>query len=303
MDDAYDETRTVEYNLAVEHELNQKPGKLAPLVGSQKGYQDKGAQLIDRFGHLDLQEKQTRNEDTNNTDVDVTRRFIKKPKSADVAPLIDRDDMKQTKVDLGSPIAASTGLAVRRYHDKQWLKGYFGNGWTGEDGDTAVPFDASNIIDPGGNFSKAGLLALREAMNLGDVDTEDEEPIMLIDPQSETGLLNISEYVDADFNESRPLVRGEIKPWLGFRFVKANLKSRKAFGEAVDLLIPEANHIALPVFVPSGMHRGVWTEFFGKITERDDKKFSKQIYAEACSAAVRVDEAKCFQYVVDHTPA
>ena len=300
-DDAYDETRTVEYNLAVEHELNQTPGKLSPLVGSVKGYQDKGAQLIDRFGHLDLEEKQNRNEDTNNTDVDVTRRFIKKPKSADVAPLIDRDDMKQTKVDLGSPIAASTGLAVRRYHDKQWLKGFFGNGWTGEDGDTAVPFDSNNIIDPGTGLTKAALLSLREAMNLGDVDTESEEPIVLLDPQSETDLLNITEYASADYNELRPLVRGEIKPWLGLRFVRANLKSRKAFGDMVDLLVPSANHIALPAFVPSGLHRGAWTEFWGRITERDDKKFSKQIYAEACSAVVRVDEAKCFQLVIDHS--
>ncbi|MEO9625868.1 MAG: phage capsid protein [Qipengyuania citrea] len=302
-DEAYDEVRTVEYRLAVEHELNQKPGKLYPLAGDSAGYQDKGAQLIDRFGHLDLEEKQTRNEDTNNTDVSVERRFIKKPKSADVAPLIDRDDQKATKVDLGSPIAASTGLAVRRYHDKQWIKGYFGNGWTGEDGDTAVPFDSNNIIDLGGNFTKAGLLAIREAMNLGDVDTEAEMPIMLIDPQSETKLLQIEEYVNKDYTADGrpPLMMGEIKDWLGFRFVKANLKSRKAFGDTVDLLVPAANHIALPVFVPSGLHRGIWTEFWGKITERNDKKHSTQIYAEACSAVVRTDEAKCFQYVVDHS--
>lgn len=300
-DDGYDEVRTVEYNLAVEHELNQTPGKLSPLHGSTDGYQDKGAQLIDRFGHLDLEEKQARNEDTNNTDVNVERRFIKKPKSADVAPLIDRDDQKQTKVDLNSPIAKSTGLAVRRYHDKQWLKGYFGNGWTGEDGDIAVPFDANNIVDLGAGFTKAALLKLREQMNLGDVDTESEEPVILLDPESETDLLSITEYVDADFNETRPLVRGEIKPWLGFRFVRANLKSRKAFGDAVDLLVPAPNHIALPAFVPSGLHRGVWTEFWGKISERNDKKHSTQIYAEACSAVVRVDEAKTYQLVIDHS--
>ncbi len=300
-DDAYDEVRTVEYNLAVEHELNQTPGKLSPLVGDSKGYTDKGAQLIDRFGHIDLEEKTTRNGDTNNTDVDVTRRFIKKPKSANVAPLIDRDDMKQTKVDLKSPIAVSTGLGTRRYHDKQWVRGYYGNGWTGEDGDVAVPFDSNNIIDLGGGFTKAALLKLREDMNLGDVDTEAEEPIVLLDPQSETGLFNIQEYIDADFNESRPMVRGEVKPWLGFRFVRANLKSRKAFGNAVDLMIPAANHIALPAFVPSGLHRGAWTEFWGKIEELPNKQYSTQIYAEACSAVVRTDEAKCYQLVIDHS--
>lgn len=300
-DDAYDEVRTVEYNLAVEHELNQMPGLLVPLVGSSKPYQDKGAQLIDRFGHINLSEKTTRNGDTNNTDVDVTRRFIKKPKTSNVAPLIDRDDMKQTKVDLNSPIAKSTGLAVRRYHDDQTLAGYFGNGWTGEDGDTAVPFDSNNIVDLGAGISKAALLELREKMLVNDVDLAAETPVVLLDPLTETQLFGIDEYVNADYNDSRPLVQGEIKPWLGFRFVRCNLTSSGGYPNGSSLVVPSTDHVALPAFVPSGLHRGVWTEFWGKITERDDKQFSTQIYAEACSAVVRVDEKKCYQLVVDHS--
>ena len=300
-DDAYDEVRTVEYNLAVGHELNQTPGKLYPLAGDSKPYTDKGAQLIDRFGHLNLEEKTTRNGDTNNTDVDVTRRFIKKPKSANVAPLIDRDDSKQTKVDLKSPIAMSTALATRRYHDDKFLAGFFGDGWTGEDGDTAVPFDSNNIIDQGAGFTKAALLELREKMLLNDIDLDAEMPIVLLDPLSETELFGISEYINSDFNDGHPLVRGEVKPWLGFRFIRANLTSSGGYPVGSGLVVPAANHVALPAFVPSGLHRGVWTEFWGKITERDDKQFSTQIYAEACSAVVRTDEAKCFQLVVDHS--
>ncbi len=300
-DDAYDEVRTVEYNLAVEHELNQVPGKLYPLVGSSKPYSDKGAQLIDRFGHLNLEEKTTRNGDTNNTDVDVTRRFIKKPKSSNVAPLIDRDDMKQTKVDLKSPIAMSTALATRRYHDDQMLSGYFGNAWTGEDGDTAVPFDSNNIVDQGAGFTKAALLELREKMLLNDLDLDSEMPVVLLDPLSETELFGITEYVNSDYNDDHPLVRGEIKPWLGFRFIRANLTSSGGFPKGSSLVVPAANHVALPAFVPSGLHRGIWTEFWGKVEERSDKQYSTQIYAEACSAVVRTDEAKCFQLVVDHS--
>jgi hypothetical protein len=301
-DDNFEETRTVEYQLAVEYELNQVPGKLYPLAGSSGTYSDKGAQLIDRFGDLDLEEKQNRNEDTNNTDIDVTRRFIKKPKSADVAPLIDRDDMKATKLDLKSPVAVQTGKAVRRYHDDKFLQGYFGNAWTGEDGDTAVPFDTNNIVAAGGTgLTKAKLLELREMMNLNDVDTEAEMPVILLDPISETDLLNISEYVNSDFQDGHPLVRGEIKPWLGFRFVKANLTSARGYPVGSELVVPAANQVALPAFVPSGLHRGIWTEFFGRVSERNDKKHSWQIYAEACSAVVRVDEKKCYQLVVDHS--
>jgi hypothetical protein len=294
-------TRTTSFQLAVEYELNQTPGKLSVLVGSSAGYSDKSVEIVDRFGDLFLEQKNGRNEDTNLTDISSTRRWIKKPKSADIAVLLDRDDVKSTRVDIKSPIAVQAGVGTRRYHDDQWLVGYFGNAWTGETGDTAIPFKAANIVAHGNaGFTKAKLLAVREKMNLNDVDIEAEMPIMLLDPQSETELLGIQEYVNTDYNPGHTLSRGEIKPWLGFRFVRTNLTSTRAYKNGAPLVVPEANAVALPVFVPSGLHRGVWTEFYGDIGTRRDKKLSEQVYAEACSAIARVNEDKCYQVVVKH---
>lgn len=296
--------RTNEFTLAVDFELQQVPGKLPPLVGSTAPYVGKGAQLVDRFGDINLEEKQTRNEDTNTQDPDVTRRWIKKPKSADAATLLDRDDAKTTKVGLQSPIATQMGKGVRRYHDVQWLKGYWGDAWIGEDNaDSAVPFDSGNIIPINASgFTKAKLLLLREAMKLADNDMEQEMPIVLLDVKSESDLLQIEEYVKRDFTPDYPLVRGEIKPWLGFRFVCINLTSTSAYLAGATLSIPGTDQVHLPAFFPSGLHRGVWTEFFGDIGPRRDKKLSEQIYAEACSAVVRLDEAKCYAIGVDHSP-
>jgi hypothetical protein len=294
-------TRTTSFQLAVEYELNQMPGKLSVLPATSAGYSDKSVEIVDRFGDLFLETKNGRNEDTNETDISSSRRWIKKPKSADIAVLIDRDDVKSTRVDIKSPIAVQAGVATRRYHDDQMLAGYFGNAWTGETGDTAIPFKAANIIAHGNTgFTKAKVLAVREKMNLNDVDMEAEMPVWLLDPQSETELLQIEEYVDSDFQDGHPLVRGEIKPWLGFRFVRANLTSTRAYKNGAPLVVPEAGAVALPVFVPSGLHRGVWTEFYGDIGTRRDKKMSEQVYAEACSAVVRVNEDKCYQVVVKH---
>lgn len=295
-------TRTESYQLSTEYELNAKPGLLSPLVGDQDTFSDKAVEITDRFGDLYLEDKNNRNEDTNHTDIDHSRRWIKKPKSADNAVLLDRDDVKATRVDIKSPIAVQTGKGVRRYHDDKWLEGYFGNAWTGEHGDTAVPFKPANII-PHGNtgFTKAKLLLLREMMNLNDVDTEAEMPIILIDPRSETELLQVSEYINSDFQDGHPLVRGEIKPWIGFRFVRANLTSTRAYKRGSALVVPEANAVALPAFVPSGLFRGVWEEFFGSIDQLPGKKFSWQVYAEACSAVTRVHEDKCYQIVVKHS--
>lgn len=296
--------RTNEFTLAVDFELNQKPGKLPPLCGSSAPYVGKGAQLVDRFGDMNLEEKQNRNEDTNITDPDVTRRWIKKPKSADAATLLDRDDQKATKVGLQSPIAQQIARGVRRYHDDQFLVGYWGDAWIGEDNaETAVPFDTGNIIPINASgFTKAKLHLLREAMGLADNDLEEEMPVILLDVKSESDLLQIDEYAKVDYNDFKPLVRGEIKPWLGFRFVKLNLTSAAAFPVGSGLSIPGTDQVNLPAFFPSGLHRGVWTEFFGDIGPRRDKKMSEQIYAEACSAIVRLNEAKCFALGVDHSP-
>lgn len=297
-------TQTTSFSLAVTHELNETPGLLSPLNGDEMPCSDKACEIEDRFGDLYLSEKQERNGDTNIIDISSLRRWIIKPRSFNGAPLIDRDDVKTTRVDIESPVAVKMGRAVRRYHDDQWLTGYFGNGWQGADAETltAVPFDANNIVPHGGTgLTKAKLLEVREKMNLNDVDFEAEMPIMLLDPQSETDLLNISEYVDSDFNPGWPLARGEIKDWLGFRFVRCNLTSARAYQRGSQLVQPGANQVALPVFVESGLCRGVWTEFFGDIDVRKDKSYSTQIYAEACSAVVRTDEKKCYQVVVDHS--
>lgn len=303
-EDFAEDIRTTEYTLAVEYELNQMPGKLYPLAGSSSPYQGKGAQLVDRFGDLDLEEKQNRNEDTNITDPDVTRRWIKKPKSADVATLLDRDDMQATKVNIGSPLAVQTGKGVRRYHDDKFLIGYWGDAWTGEDNaDTAIPFTSGNIVPINASgFTEAKLHLLREMMGLADNDMEQEMPIILLDVKSQSDLLQIDKYQRIEYNDFKPLVRGEIKPWLGFRFVTVNLTSTRAYPVGSGLSIPGTDQVNLPAFFPSGVHRGVWNEFFGDIGPRRDKKMSTQIYADACSAVVRLDEEKCFAIGVDHSP-
>jgi hypothetical protein len=228
--------RTTSFQLAVEYDLNAKPGKLSPSRRHPSPYSDKMVEVVDRFddeGGLD--NKTARNEDTTYTDPSSTRRWIKKPQTADTAVLIDRDDMKATRVDIKSPMAVRTGNKVRRYHDNQWLNGFFGNAYSDETGSTTVTFDSNNIIAHGSaGLTKAKLITLRQMMLLNDVDIEEEEPILLIDPLSESDLLGITEYANADYNESKPLVRGEIKPWLGFRFVRCNLTSTRAYPDAAS---------------------------------------------------------------------
>lgn len=294
-------TRTVDYQANTTFNLNQTPGLLYPLAGSSKDYHDKSSEIEDQFDDdFNLVDKEARNSDTNNRDANSTRRWIKKPKSANVAPLLDRDDAKSTRVDIHSPLVMGTAKGVRRYHDDMFLTGFFGNAWTGENGDVAVPFKSANKIQYNFGGTSVGLTedklqALAEMMDLNDVDTEAEQPIILITPKQHTDLLKIDRYVNSRYTETRKLDRRELKPYLNFRFFKINLGKQAAYPRSSALTWDSVNSVRrLPVFVPSGLHRGVWTEFYGRITERDDKNFSQQVYAEACSAVTRLMEDKCY---------
>lgn len=294
---ALETTRTIEFRLAVDFQLNEVPGKLKPLAGSFGSYKDKMAQIEDRFDDVQVHEIIGRNADTINTDIDVERRFIPKPRRQAVAPLIDRDDMLSTKIDLKSPIATQVARNIRRAQDDRFLQGFFGNAYTGEAGGTAVPFKAGNIVADGGvGLTKAKLISLMELIRIRLVDVEAEKPIILITAKQVTNLLGINELASRDYNPGlvQALQSGMPGDFMGFRFIMTEFSNARAYPGSYALSDAGAGVRKCPVFVPSGMHFGVWEEFYGKITERDDKNLSTQIYAETCGAAVRVNEDKCF---------
>lgn len=291
--------RNVEYNNNVTHELRQEPGILYPLVGSSASYAgSKAARIESRFAQLKLQKKTTRNGDTNNVDPNTQNRFIRKPGSSNVAPLIDRDDVNATSVEMKAPLIMETAMATRQYHDDQFLKGWWGDGYVGESGEISVAFPAGNKVahNYGGasvGLTKAKLIELKRQMTKSNVSFRREKPIILLDADAEADLFSIQEYIDVDYTDTKVLDTGEVKPWMGFRFLQANLGDPEAYPDSAGLF-QVAGINRLPVIVPSGVHRGIWVEFWGKVSDRNDKQHSEQIYAEAESAVVRTDEKKAW---------
>ena len=295
MDDFAEKHRNRGYSNAVTFEMRQRPGLLAPLVGSTDNYSGQAAHRIEnRFDEIEMERQEGRNEDTNLTDPESLVRWIKANKARDVAVLIEKNDQKVTEVNLGDPIARQIAVAAQRVHDDEWLLGYFGNAWGGETGDTPIPFSAGNVIDDEGvGLTLDKLIELQLRMGQNDVDFEAEMPILLITPRQRADLLRIEEYKNSDYMDGHTLVRGEVKPWMGFRFVVFNPDSPKAYKYG-GALTKVGNTRRLPAFLPSGLHRGVWTEFWGDIGPRRDKKVNEQIYGEARSAVTRVNEDKTY---------
>lgn len=276
--------------------LRQTPGMYPMLCGSTASYTgNQKARIENRFGRLKMQPKVGRNTDTNHTDIDSIVRFIKPGPQNVVATLLDKQDYHETLVDLGAPLVKEVAEAARTYHDDMTFAGFFGNGYSGADGDMAETFKSANIIAHGGvGLTKDKLIALREMMRKRNAPYGREMPIILLHPEDESDLLAINEYVNQDFTSARPLELGEIKPWMGFRYVAVNPDSESLPQSFASFFTDSGTTRNLPVIFPSGLHRGVWQEFDGRVSERDDKDYSTQYWGAARSAVVRTDEDLAF---------
>lgn len=288
--------RNVRFSNNVEATLRQEPGLHRIVCGSSDNYSgDAKARITNRFGRLKMEEKTERNGDTDNVDPSSTTRWIKPGKMHRVAPLLDITDFDETSVDLGSPMVSEVSQAALTYHDDMAMAGFFGNGYEGEGGDTVVPFKAANIVPHGGTgLTKAKLLQLRTLIRKRNAPLMRVKPIILLQPEDEAQLLSINEYASFDYNGSKPLVDGEIKPWMGFRFFGINPDQDSLPKSYANFFSDAGATRNLPVIFPNGLHRGVWHEFMGKISQRDDKDYSWQYWGAARSAVVRTDEDLAF---------
>lgn len=287
--------RNIEFSNNVEATLRQMPGILYPLCGSSDSYTgSKAARITNRFGRVKMSERTTRNGDTPTSDISSVARFIIPGRTNDIALLKDPDDEEVTQVDLGSALVNEVAAAAATYHDDMFIYGFFGNGWTGETGSTAVPFKAANIIAHGGvGITQAKLMALEELIRTRHVNVSREKPIIMLTAADKKALDSIEEYKNSLYNENKPLADGELKPWGIFRFFHFE-PDAESLPTSYANIQTGVGYRQLPVIIPSGMHRGIWHEFKGRIGERADKSYAEQTYGSARSACVRTDEDKAF---------
>ena len=132
------------------------------------------------------------------------------------------------------------------------------------------------------------MLSAKELLDNSDVDPSIPRHIV-VGPAQISALLNTTEVKSSDFNTVKALARGELDSFLGFQFHTSTRLSksgniRKCFAWAED-----------------GLLLGVGRDVMARITERDDKSYSTQVYYCATFGATRMEEEKVVEVNCDES--
>jgi len=269
----------IDYKSTVQHLLQQRGSKFRTAV-MEDSYTGKSGKAVNQLGAVTAQKRTTRHSDTPLIETPQDARWVY-PTDYEWADLIDDQDKLRIIADPTSPYAVNGAMAIGRAMDDEIIAALTGTAKTGEDGgtSTALPAEQTATTTAGG----LTIAKLREAMQLliaAEVDVDNEELYCAIGAQQHDDLLGETQAVSLDYTNKPVLVDGRIKSFMGFNF----LDSQRLTISGTDRTVV--------AWAKSGMHLGIWNDITTRITERDDKSYSTQVYVKGTCGATRTEEKK-----------
>lgn len=215
------------------------------------------------------------------------------PVTIDSAIPVTTDDQLYTLSDPSNPLIQSTLAAHRRAMDRKIiLPAMFRTVTAGKAKDKTYTFDTVNHVvakSVGGantslNYYK--LVELRQRMLELEVDLDAEMITIGITPQIEAHLLHLLETKNEDYRRlGIVLQNGRVTQALGCNLVVSNFIDKS----------PDGTTWYCPAWVRSGIGVQTWLDPKIRISERADKHYTTQIYAEMRAGSARMMEGKVFR--------
>lgn len=269
-----------QYNSTVSLVSQQKQSRLEPAVRVEtiRGTRE----AFDSIGTVEAQPRGGRHADTPQMDTPHMRRWVTSA-PYNWADLVDKPDRLRMLYDPTSPYVQNAVMAFNRAKDKIIIKAAFAPVWTGEHGDVQKTFPASNIIPHGSTgLTIEKLIQARGMLWRNEID-ESEPLFAAVTSFQLEDMLNNTKVQSADYNTIKALVRGEINSFMGFTFIRTEQL--------------EKDDVARKCIVWSkpGLLLAKAEDITTKISERGDKNYSTQVYAEMDLGAVRMEDEKVLQ--------
>lgn len=234
---------------------------------------------FDRIGATEMQKKTTRHQDTPIADTPHSRRRVGLEDFV-WADLIDSADVLRMMKSVDNAYMETATRAAGRKIDDIIIAAGLG---------TSVAVDAddgtSNIVLPSSQkiavassgLTLTKLLTTKEIMDGNEVDEEGR--YFLYTSKQGTNLLNTTEIKSADYNTVKALVNGQLNTFLNFTFIRTERLPKAATTRRCMAYQRGA----------IGIYPG--QEPKTRASERPDKNYSVQVFAEMAMGGVRIEEA------------
>jgi hypothetical protein len=290
------------YTANVQAALNKEGGILMAYV-SMGAYSGEKSQVVNFLGPVEFVERDSPYGDTQLTEVEHTQRWITGTEY-DCAILIDRLDVLKMIYEPTSPYVERMREAAARKMDEIVMSKFYATAKTGKDGTTDTSFPAADQIDHGGTgLTVAKLRAARKLLKKRHVNLRTSRPYIAVTSEQTDDLLGEVAVGSSDYNAVKPLVDGEVSQFMGFTFVPYEDNGSAANGRGIpeEIVAGPATIKNCPVWVPDGMHMGVWDGLSIIIGPRADKNNIKQAHATFTAGATRLEEGKVLRLQTVHS--
>jgi hypothetical protein len=197
------------------------------------------------------------------------------------ADLIDQADKVRMLIDPTSSYAKSAMMAMNRSRDDVMIAAALGTAKTGKNGttDIVLPSD-QKIVHNSTGLTLAKLREAAEILNSNDVDP-DINRYMAITSKQLTNLLGTTEITSSDYAAVKALVEGKVDTFMGFKFVRTERLTTDGDGNRQIIAWAE-----------DGLLLAQGSNNMTRVSERDDKSYSVQVFRSECFGATRMEEEK-----------
>lgn len=273
-----------EYTDLIEILLQQQGSRFRGTV-EEDTHVGEGAKAVDQIGAVTAQDVTDRHGDTPLISTPHDGRWVY-PVSSIWADLIDKEDKLRMLINPENKYVKNGVNALNRRIDDHIVNAFFATAKTGKDGSTSTAFDTANqqIAAAAGGLTFAKLQTIREIFLANEVDLDMEPVYMAISAKQHTDLLGLTEVKSRDYNSGMVLEDGVVKRFMGINFIQSE-----------RLGVDGSSDRRCPVWVPSGMHLGVWDDLNGSIDKRPDKRNAWQVMLTGSFGATRLEEGKVIE--------
>lgn len=263
--------------------------------------------FMDRIGAVDPVELTTRHADTPYLETPHDRRKINF-RTFVWADLIDKVDKLQMLADPTSPYSTNAIAGLQRRMDDVVIEAALGTAYTGKDGTTAVSSgwntvavdyvesqNAANVVSAtNSNLTVGKLRRTRQYLEeseaiAGDNGMGERELVMAVASSQLMSLLADAKATSQDYNEVRALVNGEIKSYMGFKFIRT---------QRLKTVAGQPKQRRCVAFVAgSAIALGLAEEPFVRVSELPNKNYSTQVYVRGSYGATRMWEEQVVEVI------